>query len=294
MDRKHELSMLSRLFSASIFREFSKSSRSSLFSRLVIQAGIEPRMPQAATVGDVFDEAFSLLKKNGMRDEYVYRAALVQKIALGKHSLSTATILNEFRAGPCKADLVVLNGTSTAYEIKSERDSLARLQNQLLNYRQVFASVNVVVSQRHCHEVLATTSSDIGVMTLSSRFTLNVEREPNVDPARTSPLMMLDVLRINEAVAILRNLQVEVPNVANTRMRRELQSIFAGINPCIVHEQMVLELKKSRSQTHLTEFAKSLPPSVRAASLSLNPNARGRASIINALKTPLADALSWE
>ncbi|MEI9986083.1 MAG: sce7726 family protein [Aliidongia sp.] len=55
--------------------------------------------------------------------------SVTQKILMGKHSLRTASMLNEFRAGSCKADLVILNGTATVYEIKSERDSLTRLAN---------------------------------------------------------------------------------------------------------------------------------------------------------------------
>lgn len=74
-----------------------------------------------ATVGDVFDQAFEILKVAGQRDEYIYRAAISQKILMGTHSLRTASMLNEFRAGSSKADLVILNGTATVYEIKSER-----------------------------------------------------------------------------------------------------------------------------------------------------------------------------
>lgn len=81
-------------------------------------------------------------------------------------------MLNEFRAGSCKADLVILNGTATAYEIKSERDSLARLSNQVLNYRRVFASVNVMVRGIHVESVRHVVPVDVGVVPLpeAARF----------------------------------------------------------------------------------------------------------------------------
>lgn len=85
------------------------------------------------TVGEAFNEAFALLRQTGLRNEYVYRSALTHNLLLGKHSLRTACMLNEFRIGSCKADLIILNGTGTVYEIKSERDSLSRLQNQITN-----------------------------------------------------------------------------------------------------------------------------------------------------------------
>ncbi len=61
------------------------------------------------TVGEAFNEAFALLRQTGLRNEYVYRSALTHNLLLGKHSLRTACMLNEFRIGSCKADLIILN-----------------------------------------------------------------------------------------------------------------------------------------------------------------------------------------
>ena len=79
-------------------------------------------------------------------------------------------MLSEFRAGTCKADLVILNGTSTVYEIKSERDSLVRLSNQVKNYKRVFAMVNVITSEGFVKSVCTTVPDDVGVMCLSKRY----------------------------------------------------------------------------------------------------------------------------
>jgi hypothetical protein len=63
-----------------------------------------------------------VLKRSGLRDKYVYKAALTQRVLMGKHSLRTACMLSEFRVGDRKADITILNGTTTVYEIKSDRD----------------------------------------------------------------------------------------------------------------------------------------------------------------------------
>ena len=112
-----QLSALTRLFSAAVFREMAKKGRSGLFRRLVEQAGLIARADSRATVGDTFDSAFEILKVAGHRDEYIYRAAISQQVLMGTHSLRTASMLSEFRAGSCKADLVILNGTATVYEL---------------------------------------------------------------------------------------------------------------------------------------------------------------------------------
>src|SRR3546814_11853290 len=114
---------------------------------------------------------------------------------MGTHSLRTASMLNEFRAGSCKADLVILNGTATVYEIKSERDSLARLANQIENYKRVFAKVNVIASEGHVEGVLTTVPDDVGVMCLSKRYRITNIREAVDWPARLLPVTLFDTMR---------------------------------------------------------------------------------------------------
>ncbi|MDU1431567.1 sce7726 family protein [Actinomyces sp.] len=290
---KNEAAALSRLFSAAVLRDFSKYARSPLFARLLFHTRLSAFVPSEATVGTAFNQAFELLSKSKFRDDYVYRTAITEKILLGRHNLNTATLLSEVRAGSCKADVVVLNGTSTAYEIKSERDSLSRLRNQLENYRQVFAAVNVVVSKSHLPEVLRITPEDVGIVTLSERYRFQTTRDPQNKPERVNPMMILDILRIDEATSILSRLGREVPDVPNTKIRSELQRIFATLEPTVVHEETVKTLKASRSQASLASFISSVPASVRAASLAVNPTPSNRVRIKEAVDTPLATALAW-
>ena len=290
---KSEASALSRLFSAAVLRDFSKEARSPQFTRLLRHTRLSARMPHGATVGTALDEAFNLLSKSKFRDDYVYRSAITEKILLGRHNLNTATLLNEVRAGSCKADVVVLNGTSTAYEIKSERDSLTRLKNQIENYRRVFAAVNAVVGKSHLSGVLEIAGEDVGVITLSERYTFQTVRAPQNHPERVIPTMILDILRLDEATAILSCLGHEIPNVPNTKIRSELRRIFAKLEPMAVHNEMVKTLKASRSQAGLASFVNSIPNSVRAASIAANPTLKNRVRIKEAVDTPLIEALAW-
>jgi hypothetical protein len=290
---KNEASALSRLFSAAVLRELGQGARSPLFTRLAGQTRLAVGVTPEATVGAGFDEAFELLSKSRFRGDYVYRAAITEKVLLGRHNLNSATLLNEVRAGACKADVVVLNGTSNAYEIKSERDSLVRLRSQVDNYRKVFATVNVVVSKSHLPEVLKATAADVGVITLSERFRLRTERQPVSRPERIVPTMLLEVLRVDEATRVLARLGREAPTVPNTRIRSELGRIFAGLDPVAVHDATVKTLRATRSQAGLAAFIDSMPASLRAASLAARPNPKSRAHIKEAVDTPLAEALAW-
>ncbi len=163
------------------------------------------------TVGEAFNEAFALLRQTGLRNEYVYRSALTHNLLLGKHSLRTACMLNEFRIGSCKADLIILNGTGTVYEIKSERDSLSRLQNQITNYRKAFGKIYVIAGSEHIDDVLKTTESTIGVLSLTRWNRISTIREAEEVLDFICPVTIFESLRINEAKIIASELGIKSP-----------------------------------------------------------------------------------
>ncbi|MGU0044232.1 sce7726 family protein [Escherichia coli] len=165
------------------------------------------------TVGEAFNEAFALLRQTGLRNEYVYRSALTHNLLLGKHSLRTACMLNEFRIGSCKADLIILNGTGTVYEIKSERDSLSRLQNQITNYRKAFGKIYVIAGSEHLDDVLKTTESSIGVLSLTRWNRILTVREAEEVLGFICPVTIFESLRINEAKIIASELGIKIPKL---------------------------------------------------------------------------------
>lgn len=270
-----------------------KNGRSSLFSRLISMSEIGALCPADATVGHAFDSAFAILKRNGCRDEYVYRAALIQRVLLGKHSLNTACMLTEFRAGTCKADLAILNGTATVYEIKSERDSLARLANQVENYKRVFAKVFVIASKDHVDSVFKTVPTDVGVLELSARHQISTIREAEDRPNRICPVTVFESLRTAEAETILAQLGVQFPDVPNTLRRGVMRERFEKLDPTAVHMAMVATLKRTRDLAPLREFVERLPQSLHAAALSINIRRSDHDRIVEAVSTPLTTAMAW-
>lgn len=288
-----QLSAMARLFSSGVFREMAKKGRSSLFRRLINMTDIAALCSADATVGHAFDSAFTILKRNGCRDEYVYRAALTQRVLLGKHSLNTACMLTEFRAGSCKADLAILNGTATAYEIKSERDSLARLENQVENYRRVFAKVFVIASKDHVDSVFKTVPADVGVLELSARHQISTIREAEDRPDRICPVTVFESLRTAEAETILAQLGVQFPDVPNTLRRGVIRERFEKLDPTTVHMAMVETLKRTRDLAPLSELVERLPQSLHAAALSINIRRSDHDRIVKAVSTPLNTAMAW-
>lgn len=257
------------------------------------QSDLVARANRRGTVGETFDLAFDLLKVAGHRDEYIYRAAISHKLLMGKHSLRTASMLNEFRAGNCKADLVILNGTATVYEIKSERDSLARLTNQVENYKRVFAKVNVIASEGHVERVLATVPDDVGVMWLSKHYRIKTLREAIDCPERICPATVFESLRAPEAAGILCAMGVNVPQVPNTQRHAAMRDLFATLDPASLHVEMVRTLKRTRDLAPLGDLVDRLPKSLQAAALSTLVRRADHPRLIEAITTPMRTAMAW-
>lgn len=288
-----QLAALSRLFSATVFREMAVKGRSPTFARLIGEAGLLDGRFAGHTVAEAFDAAFSRLRRAGSRDEYVYRSALTHNVLLGKHSLNTAAMLTEFRAGACRADLVILNGTATVYEIKSERDSLARLESQIRHYRRVFAKAYVIASEAHVDNVLRSTPAEVGVLSLVRWDRISTVREAVETVDAVCSVTIFESLRTAEACRILKALGGELPDVPNTELYRALRERFEGLDPATVHREMVATLKRTRNLAPLNVLVDRLPASLQPAALSIQVRRADHERLVKAVSTPFEEALTW-
>ncbi len=289
----NQLATISRLFSSSVIREMARKGKSPLFARLASQSRLVDSLSGPQYVYSLFDAAFSFLEKEGCRDEYIYKAALTRTILLGTHSLRTASMLNEFRVGECKADLAILNGTATVYEIKSERDSLSRLERQVTAYAKVFASVYVIAGENHIDAVIDSVPMDVGIMKLNSRHGISILREAADRPERTSPVAIFDSIRTLEASKILQLQGMLVPAVPNTELRSALRKLFIKLSPRAAHEGMVQVLKETRKLLPLSELVDKLPVSLQTAALSVPLRKLDHTRFVAAVNTRLRDAMTW-
>ena len=288
-----QLAAISRLFSSSVVREMSRKGRSPLFARLATQSQLLRSISLSDRVCTLFEAAFSLLKREGYRHEYIYKAALTHKILLGKHSLQTASMINEFRVGGCKADVAILNGTATVYEVKSERDSLTRLERQIEAYATVFAKVYVIAAESHIRAVTSIVPDFVGVLCLNSRHKISTLRDAANQPERTSPDAIFNSIRMEEARMILSSFGVCIPCVPNTELHAVLRNEFVKLDTTQAHEGMVRVLKKTRNLLPLSALVDRLPPSLQTAALSVPLRKADHQRLVDAVNTPLKDAMGW-
>jgi len=288
-----QIAATSKLFSSGVIRELARKGCSPLFARLVNQSPLLRTCTLSEHVRELFDAAFLLLKQEGYRHEYIYKAALTHKILLGKHSLQTASMINEFRVGGCKADVAILNGTATVYEVKSERDSLVRLKRQIAAYSTVFAKVYVIAAENHIREITNTVPDFVGILCLNERHQITTLRDAANQPERTSPDAIFNSIRLEEARLILSSFGMCVPDVPNTELYSVLRNEFVKLDPAQAHEGMVRVLKQTRNLLPLSALVNQLPASLQSAALSIPLRKADHQRLVDAVNTPLKEAMGW-
>jgi len=108
--------------------------------------------------------------------------------------------------GTVRIDIAVINGAMQGYEIKSDRDTLRRLPEQMKVYNSVFSQVTVVVGKSHLYDVIHIVPEWWGIVIakLNSDGTvcLGHIRNPGHNPGQ-SKVSIAGLLWREEALGIL-------------------------------------------------------------------------------------------
>lgn len=185
---------------------------------------------------------------NSYRNEFIYKNEIVNKIILGKHSLNTTNVFNEFRIGKSIADLVMLNGTSLVFEIKTEYDSPERLLSQIKEYRKTFLKIVIVthhtMTEKYKSFLVEHKLEKVGLTTLTARNTLTEEIKAKEDSSQLDISYMFKCLRKNEYLGLIKKYFGYTPNVPNTKIFKVCLGLAQEIKPIKFHDLMFYYLKK--------------------------------------------------
>ncbi len=258
---------LARLFSACVIRDLAATGHSALATKVLRESGADRGLSSSISLGSFFDQIFKVLFKYH-RNEYIYKNAIANKILLGRHSLNSSFMMTEFRVLNCKADCVVLNGTSNVYEIKSDFDSMVRLRRQIDAYQKVVDRVHVITSVDQLESVMMQVDESVGVMVLNNRNSISTVREGRSLKAHTLPSAIFDSLRQSEYLKIVREYFGFQPSGPNTRIYNVCKELFCQLPSTSAHDAMLQVLKERGNCHSLKQFIHKVPVSLKAASIA--------------------------
>lgn len=153
------------------------------------------------------DRAHAAVNSSRMGDPDI-RQTLLRELSSERTHDPETVVLEEvgLRHGTARVDVLVVNGCLHGYEVKSEKDTLRRLANQVAVYGDVLDFVTIVVTEKHLPDAERCIPEWWGIMRAeaanSERVALVELRRPVPNPSPNA-LAIAKLLWRDEALAFL-------------------------------------------------------------------------------------------
>lgn len=219
------------------------------------------------TYFDLIKKTYSTISKH-YRCEYVYKNELI-KLLLKEYGTRDTVYFSEFRVGNSIADMVMFNGESKAFEIKTEYDTPRRLDKQMEDYKRFFDKCYIVVPESKLDEYRTIVESTTGIISMkrdNGRIILYEVRQAQQN-RRFDPDALMSCLRISEYTNITLSLGVSVDGIAGYDMFNFCYDVISNADSNLVKKLFLREVKKRKNNT---SFLRKYPPVIRQMMLSLN------------------------
>ena len=235
---------------------------------------------KCTTYLELLKKSYSLISKY-YRCEYVYKNELI-KLLLKKYGTRNSVYFNEFKVGNSIADMVMFNGESKAFEIKTEYDTPRRLDKQMEDYKRFFDKCYLVVPESKLDGYAAAIESGTGIIVmrrLNGRLILDLVKDAEQNQAFDS-LALMSCLRTAEYVNIATCLGGDVTGVPRYRLYEYCQQVIQNANEKLVRACFLREVKKRKNST---SQLRGCPMPLKQMLLSLNLGERKTSILLNKL-----------
>jgi len=232
---------------------------------------------------DYLKHVYSILALN-YQNEYIFKNEFLNKWLISEIGENNSKIFSEFRVGNSVADLVMFNGCSKVFEIKTEFDSDFRLPLQLENYNKAFNEIYLIVPETKL-SFYEKYDKTVGLIAFNSRNdnSFNLSRKASTD-LEIDPLTIMSILHTNEYKSIVKNYFGYLPEMTSFSQFKICSELICEIPKDELNKLFITQIKKrgdnkALSSRYYREFNQLF--------LALKMNQAKKKKIIDILKTPL-------
>lgn len=232
---------------------------------------------------DYLKYAYQTIEKN-YPTEYVYKNAFLNEWLIKELGEVNAKVFSEFRLGKSVADLVMFNGVSKVFEIKTALDTIKRLDYQIESYKNIFNEIYLIIPQSKMEQYLAYEES-IGIISFSNERDKKFELERK--PTRNliiEPQSLMNVLYTYEYKNILATYFRELPSMNSFNQFKICSDLLAQIPVKTLNELFIKQLK-NRGAKNI--FSSRTNLAFNQLSLALKLGKTERELLFQNLKTPI-------
>jgi hypothetical protein len=224
--------------------DFLQSVAEEAHRELLDALGITRVLGPATTVGEMYERLYAEMRRS-YRTEYLYKNEVIRRVFEARHDPDDATVLLErpIAGWKTRVDMVVVNDTTSAYEIKTDRDDLSRLRRQTDLSLAAFDRVFVVCSDAWADDVLAGTDHRVGVYAMRRSGALSRRRPFTANAANVDQGAVFSILRRAEYLAAIAEHFSCAPPADPSTQYDESLALFKKIPPRVAHRYLLRALR---------------------------------------------------
>lgn len=236
---------------------------------------------QNLTYLDYLKYVYSILLDN-YQNEYVFKNEFLNKWLIKELGETNSQIFSEFRVGNSIADLVMFNGCSKIFEIKTELDSDSRLTLQLENYEKAFNQIFLIIPKSKIH-IYEKQDASVGLITYDPSFEnlfsiyRNAKLNLNIEASG-----IMSILHTNEYKSIVKRHYGYLPQMTSFNQFKVCSELIFEIPKEKLNKLFIDEMKKRSSSNVLSSrYYKEF----NQLFLALKMNSNSKREMIESLKT---------
>jgi hypothetical protein len=252
---------LSQLFSPSLLNKIHSPSGEKDIKGLINDCRLFPENESWNLISGL-EKTYNYLKDH-YRCEYVYKNEIANQLLLKFHSDNSATLLKEVNSNSCIADIVIINGKTVAYEIKTELDSFNRLANQIEKYQSLYDLLYVVTHSKAVKTLRERLDKNIGILVLDNNGIIKEEREASDNYNIFDPSKAVFTLRQSELVKAYERYISKLPKMGTALIYTFCYDWFLNLDREDAHAIFAECLKSRKPATYQFELIKKCSPALR-------------------------------
>ncbi len=257
---------ISKIFSAGLLAGLRSSEFENSAKTLLVESGIFPKQ-HVWDFSLAITFAYEHLKRY-YRCEYVYKNEIANQLLLKRHRDNSAALLSEFNVKRSIADIVIVNGVTSAYEIKTELDNLGRLSSQIQDYSQVFDNVSVVTHPQALGQLKKILPSHVGIIILRENGKLFAERNPANNDNEFNREIASRAIRQSDLIDAYNHYEGSLPDVGTAYIGTTCRKWFCSLEIPVAKQIFKDALKSRRPSMIHFNLIKNSPHPLKMALLS--------------------------
>lgn len=228
---------------------------------------------------NILKQAYKILEKH-YPNEYVLKNEFLNQWLKQKLGSNNSIIFNELRLGKAIADLVMFNGKSQVFEIKTILDKEYRLTNQLQEYKKLFNEVYLIVPDELLTKYIEF-DKHIGIITYDSYSKNFILVRKSICNYNIDPNVLMEVLHSKEYIDIVRKYYINFPKMNSFNQFNICKNLISKI-PNNELNDLFINTMKERKINNL--FFNKINREFNQICLSLNLEKSERDRLIMKLK----------